>query len=225
LIRQWDLIPIETLGQRIHVIGCGAIGSFTALGLAKMGFTNMVVWDFDEVSIENMSNQWFRHKDIGRPKNEALRDLIEDFTGERIEIAGEFTGQKLDGYVVTAVDNMRIRKLVYESNRNNPIKIIDPRMSSEYATLHVFDGGEPGYAKTLFDDANGVQERCTAKSTMYTAMMISGLVCKTVKDLVNQVSHPRIVDWNILENSFVCYTKQVNNSVDQGGQVGSESVG
>ena len=59
LIRQFDLIPEDVLGEPITIIGVGAIGSWTTLALAKMGFQNLTVFDDDKVSIENMNSQFY----------------------------------------------------------------------------------------------------------------------------------------------------------------------
>lgn len=214
LIRQSAIIPSDVLGQKINVIGAGAVGSFTALGLAKMGFLNLTVWDFDTVSVENMSNQWYRFEDIGVKKTEALKNLIKSFTGEEISTAGRYIGQKLEGVIITALDNMATRSLVYENNKDK--FIIDPRMSSEYATLFTHKPDRSTYELTLFPDEKGIQEPCTAKSTMYTALMLSGFVCKTLKDYLCSTSHPKYVDWNIKENKFDCFERS-DDEKDSGG--------
>ena len=43
----------------IHIIGCGATGSWVALMLAKMGISNITCWDFDKVEEHNLPNQFF----------------------------------------------------------------------------------------------------------------------------------------------------------------------
>lgn len=66
---------------------------------------------------------------------------------------------------------------------------------------------QQSYEKALYDDADAVPERCTAKSTMYTVGMISGLVAKTVKDLVTGAPYARTAQWAILENEFKAWAK------------------
>lgn len=226
LTRQLDLIPIETLDTEITIIGAGAIGSFACLSLSKMGFTNLRVYDFDEVSVENMSCQWFRKKDIGKPKVQALAELIEDFTDTKIIQCNEkYIGQIHKGIVICAVDNMETRKLIWESHTKlgfATTHVIDPRMSAEYAVQYVMRPQNSkdceSYPKTLFSDSDGVQERCTAKSTMYTAQMISGLVAKAVKDIVNKKPYPRISNWNIAEDSFQSWRSEHGTNHEQAAQ-------
>jgi hypothetical protein len=84
--------------------------------------------------------------------------------------------------------------------------VIDPRMSAETALMYTMnpmnDRDDESYRNTLYTDANAVQERCTAKSTMYTVLSISGLVAKTVKDIVTGSPYPRVTMWSIKDNQY-----------------------
>lgn len=215
LIRQSDIISADLLTQEITLIGAGAIGSFVALALVKMGFTKLHVYDFDEVSEVNMSCQWFRIKDIGKPKVEALRELIHDFTGVNIDISNERYdgGQPLKGIVISAVDSMEVRKLIWNHALKSPVVqwFIDPRMAAEYALSFVMDPRDEkdikAYETTLYTDADAVEERCTAKATMYTATMVAGYVAKHVKDLVTGQPYARTTQWNIATNILQNWNK------------------
>ncbi len=214
LTRQLDLIPLATLGQSITVIGCGAIGSFTVLSLAKMGFENITVYDFDEVSIENMNCQFYRFSDIGKPKAFALQSLVKDFTNADITAKNErYEAQPLQGIVITAVDSMKARKIVWERLKKSfgVQYLIDPRMSAEYALQYVINPHNEAdritYEKVLYTDENSVQERCTAKATMYTATMISGYVAKAVKDVVTKGNYARVSHWDIGMNYLLAWGK------------------
>lgn len=218
LTRQLDIIPLETLGQQVTIIGCGAIGSFLGLQLAKMGLTRITAYDHDEVSIENMSNQFFRFKDIGTNKAVALDSLVRDFTGvnigyQPIKFEPSFASS-LTGIVVVAVDSMDARRMIYESikARGFAVKyIIDPRMSAEFYTqytINPFDEKDQAtYAKVLQSDDESVAERCTAKSTVYTASLAAGMVTKTIKNIMLKQEYPRIINWDISksENAVVMY--------------------
>ncbi len=215
LTRQMDLIPMEKLNQPIVVIGCGAIGSFTVLALTKMGFENITVYDFDEVSVENMNCQWYRFGDIGQPKALALQSLVEDFTKIRIKAHNEaFEDQALRGIVISAVDSMKVRKVIWDASKDNHFVrwFIDPRMAAEYAVTTVMDpndsADQASYEKTLFSDEKGVHEPCTAKSTIYTATMIAGYVAKHVKDLVTGKQYARVTHWDIAKNQLLNWPKK-----------------
>lgn len=208
LIRQKEIIPSGILDTPITVIGAGAIGSFAVLALAKMGFNRLHVWDFDEVSDANMNCQWFRIGDIGKPKVIALQELIRDFTGMLIEISDErFSEQSpVEGIVISSVDSMRVRREIWAAVKNNPEVryLIDPRMAAEYALSFVMNPSDAkdikAYETTLYSDANAVEERCTAKATMYTATMLAGYVAKHVKDILTGTPYARTTHWNIGTN-------------------------
>jgi len=53
-----------------------------------------------------------------------------------------------------------------------------------------------------------MHDRCTAKATMYTACMLSGLVAKSVKDIVTDGPYPRNAMWSIKDNDLIIYTKK-----------------
>ena len=210
LTRQLDLIPLEVLGERINIIGAGAIGSFTALALAKMGFQNLHVWDDDKIEVENMSCQWFRLGDIGKSKAVALQEIVKDFSNTLITVNDKkYGGGQLPGIVISAVDSMKARMLIWEQHRKvspNTKAVIDPRMGAETALMYVMnpmsEKDQVSYEASLYTDDEALAERCTAKATMYTAMMLSGYACKTVKDIVTGGNYARSTMWSIRHDDF-----------------------
>lgn len=201
LVRQSDLIPVDVLSKKITIIGAGAVGSWTALALAKMGFLNLEVWDDDVVSVENMNNQMYPITSIDEPKVQALGDMINMFTGHKIvTIKGRYEGEKIIGdIVISAVDNMKVRKSIWDNSQAT--WFIDPRMGAESALLYVMNRHDPAdkvtYPKTLHSDEEGVHEPCTAKSTIYCANFLSGLVARSVKQVATASPHTRIMQANL----------------------------
>jgi hypothetical protein len=215
LTRQLDLIPMEVLGEPITIIGAGAIGSWTCLALAKMGFGNLTVWDFDKVDAVNLNSQFYRTKDVGYYKCGALEELVHDYTGVRIGRQGRYDFGAFPGIVISAVDSMEVRKRIWDNHKDRSPGtrlIIDPRMGAETALLYAMNpmdrGDQASYEKTLYSDSEAVQERCTAKATIYTANMLSGLVCKTVKDVLTRPDYLRVAEWNIGQNAFQGFARK-----------------
>lgn len=199
LTRQMDLIPLYVLDQKINIIGSGAIGSFTALSLAKMGFTNLTVFDDDTIGVENLNCQFFRHSDVGKSKVNALKELIFDFTGKTIEVVNDrWNGAVLGGVIISAVDSMEVRRQLFDAHYKkgyNTSLIIDSRMGAQTSMLYTYNPlsiveGE-SYEKTLYSDSEAVQEPCTSKATIYCSLGLSSYVCAVVKEFVVNDKRPK----------------------------------
>lgn len=214
LTRQLDILPLEALGEPITIIGAGAVGSWTTLALAKMGFSNLTVWDFDQVDIVNLNSQLYRRKDIGTPKVLALKSIVEDFTDIPIKtVACPYEVGIFPGIVIAAVDSMAVRKRIWRNHREvSPFTraIIDPRMGAEIALCYVsFPMGGASitrYEKTLHSDAEGVQEPCTRKATAYCALGMAALVATQVKNLVTKADAPWSIQWAIPQGDMITYS-------------------
>jgi hypothetical protein len=218
--RQLDLVPPSILDEPVTIIGAGAIGSWVALGLAKSGFKHIAVFDHDEVDVVNMSSQFYGIDDIGTLKVEALADRIEEMTGTIITaIPEKWTGMKMRGTVIMAADSMEVRKQIFEAHRGNLATnwLIDARMGAEIALLYAFNPNDPtsaeNYEKSLYSDAEAVQERCTAKSTTYCAIVLSGLIIKAVRDALMPGKLIRNLTLNLRENDWICFSNDLRPQV------------
>lgn len=210
LMRQMDLLPLEKLGEPITIIGAGAIGSWLTLALTKMGFGNITVYDADNVDMENMCVSLYRPVDVGQKKVHALQNLIQQFTGMVIRgIPSHYSSGVFPGIVVSAVDSMAVRKLIWDNHVAKAIntrRIIDPRMGAETALLYVMspfdEKDKTTYEKLLYSDDAAVHEPCTRKATAYCALPLAGLVAAQVKSLVTDSPYSRITQWNIPAGGF-----------------------
>jgi saccharopine dehydrogenase-like NADP-dependent oxidoreductase len=211
LTRQSDLIPEDVLNTRIIVVGAGAIGSFTVLTLAKMGFNNITVWDDDIIDPENMNCQFYKLSDIGSKKVDALREQVIEFTGITINTKDERVTRdtRISGdIIISAVDSMVAREIILGAFAGH--HLLDARMGAEYIAQYYVDmlnsSSVETYRASLYSDEEAVQERCTAKSTMYTVGNIAGLLGKAVKDIVTEGKPISSLDWNVKDNSAVWFT-------------------
>lgn len=220
LTRHLDIIdPKVAASKQIHVIGAGAIGSFTVLSLAKMGFSNITVYDTDVVDPENMNCQFYPIEAIESRKLDALKTLISSYTGVNINTIplrvgkddADYSDIITGDFLVVAVDNMKAREYVYR-NAWATEYLIDPRMAAEYCTMEVVRQGSDrtSYEGTLFSDSDAVQERCTAKSTVYTSTMIAGQVVKAIKDITMNNNYMRTLEWDIANNRLLAWDSEGN---------------
>lgn len=124
LAKCYDFFQPEMCKERLHIIGCGAIGSTVAENLARFGLTKLTLYDFDNVEPHNIANQMFTHEDIGKKKIEAVADYLVKINPEIAEdiklVDKGYVGQRLSGYVFLCVDNIDLRRQIAESCKDNP---------------------------------------------------------------------------------------------------------
>ena len=199
--RQLDIVPLDRLQKaKVTVIGVGAVGSFTTFTLAKMGVGKITVYDDDTVTEHNLPNQLFRIQDIGKKKATALAEIVEVFHGVQIDACPvKYSGQKLSGIVIVAVDFMDARIAIWKRMKYNPnIELfIDSRMGTEVGKVISICPSDPSgvafYEGTLHTSKEALQARCTEKTIIYTVLGISAAICgKVKKHLAGQTIHKSI---------------------------------
>jgi molybdopterin/thiamine biosynthesis adenylyltransferase len=185
--RQLDVLDQPRLARTpITVIGAGAVGSFTTLALAKCGAERILVYDDDVIEAHNLPNQWYRLRDVGRKKVEALRELVLDMTGVLIEVVPErFTGQGATEITLCCVDSMDIRIELWRQLHPRPALYIDARMGAEVGKVHCVGPFSSWYEDTLYPSSEAHRAACTAKATMYCA---SGLAAFITSQVANYAS-------------------------------------
>lgn len=123
LSKSYEFFQPEKDKSRIHIVGCGSVGSTVAENLARCGLTKFTLWDFDRVEDHNIANQMFTQSDVGKPKVEALRDILIEINPEikdAINLKPEgWNGQMMSGYIFLAVDSIEIRKQIVEKHFDN----------------------------------------------------------------------------------------------------------
>lgn len=124
LSKSYEFFQPERYNDRIHIVGCGSVGSTLAENLARCGMTKFTLWDFDRVEAHNIVNQMFTEQDVGRPKVEALRDILVNINPEiadKIELKPDgWNGKLMSGYVFLAVDSIDLRREIVEKHMNSP---------------------------------------------------------------------------------------------------------
>jgi molybdopterin/thiamine biosynthesis adenylyltransferase len=186
ITRHVEVFSPDAFGhRRIDVIGAGASGSRIVLELAKLGIETIHVWDFDVVEAHNIANQIYSQADIGRPKVEALSDIVKAHTGLDITIHNERVdgSQKLGEVVFLLTDTMASRKEIWQKALRMKITtklMIETRMGVEQGRVYVVNPIKPaqvkGWEETLYDD--DVAETSACGSTISvgpTAAYITGL--------------------------------------------------
>ncbi len=185
--RQLDVLDVPRLARTpITVIGAGAVGSFTVLALAKCGAECITVYDDDTVESHNLPNQWYRLTDLGRPKVEALRELVREMTGVEITVhVARFTNQPASEVTICAVDSMDVRIQLWRALHPRPAMWIDARMGAEVGKVMCVGAFGSWYEETLHPSSEAYRAPCTARATMYCA---SGLAAFIAGQVANYAS-------------------------------------
>jgi len=186
--RQLDLCPPDKLTFPITVIGAGAIGSAAVVTLAKMGCSNITVYDADDLADHNIPNQMCLPEYVGFPKVDALAHLVEMLTGTQIKpVSSNYRGQRLEGVVVSAVDSMTARQMIWKSVKlkKSIMLSIDARMGAEILRLYTLrpvdlDACE-FFESNLYDSDEAEQLPCSARSIIYCPSVAGALIASQVK--------------------------------------------
>ncbi|MDO8584875.1 MAG: ThiF family adenylyltransferase [bacterium] len=120
--------------RSVTIIGAGAVGGYVAVTLAKMGVTKLTVIDDDYVESHNIPMSVYRPCDLGRPKVEALRDIVLEASGVVIDARRQFyENEPLRDAVVCCVDTMEARQAVWRNVKMQPRVdiLIDTRTAEE----------------------------------------------------------------------------------------------
>lgn len=124
LSKSYDFFQPEKDNARIHIVGCGSVGSTLAENLARSGVTKMTLWDFDTVEPHNIVNQMYRQQDVGKSKVDALKDILIDINpeiNEDVELKPKgWEGKLMSGYIFLCVDNIELRRSIVEKHMDSP---------------------------------------------------------------------------------------------------------
>jgi hypothetical protein len=198
-VRQQDVVNMSHLTSLgVTIIGLGAIGSTCAVWLGKMGCVGLTCYDPDVIQDFYWSNQMYRDSDTGSLKASAPVDVMEQFGGHTPNaIAQRYVDQNLSEVVISAVDSMESRKIIWKSVREqSQVRLfLDARMGLEtlivYAMRPQIREDRVTYSQSLVSDDQTLQEPCTARTVCYTPLMAAAVLCNLVKRFVNDEEMPR----------------------------------
>lgn len=199
--------------ERIHIIGCGSVGSTIAENLARFGLTKMTLWDFDVVEEKNVVNQMFFHDDVGKPKVEALKDLIlrinpDAESGIKLEPNG-WNGEALSGWVFLAVDSIDVRRQIVEMHQGVPfIKgMFDFRTRLTDAQHYAADWEDRMAVKGFLNSMDFTEEEADESTPVSacgevlgvatTVRMIVALGVSNFIDMVKGGTYKKVMDANV----------------------------
>jgi len=178
-----------------HIIGSGAVGSFTTVTLAKMGAENITIYDFDKVENHNRSNQYFGINDLGMYKVDAVaRKILVEEEIIVTPISKKYIRQTFPkdvvNVIISAVDSMPARISIWKGIKKQWNKVelyIDSRMAGKFYELYSvrYPSDFKFYEDSLVDPKDALQEKCTERAILYTILPIAGRILRNVANYIN----------------------------------------
>lgn len=185
-----------TVKHDINIIGVGATGSFVAMSFARLGVPVINIFDFDDVEIHNIPNQYYDTGDLGKLKAEALADKLRLINPDiTVNVSKEAVTpediSKMSGYVFLLVDSMKVRKELWEAAKTNAniINVWESRLGSDQArvySLPIEEGKDYSkYEQDFYDDDNAEMSACgTSITVLPIVLQTSALMIVQFIDLV-----------------------------------------
>jgi len=184
--RQLKEFNPEDFKLPVHVIGCGATGSWVAMILAKLGVKDIHIWDFDIVEEHNIPNQLFAMSDIGKLKTDAcMENMLRCSALEKVTVHYERADKDsmLSGIVFLLTDTMKSRDEIFRKCLKNNLAVplfIETRTCLEGGRVYALNPSNKSqcteYAKTLYTDEESAVSECgTSQSMAPTSALISSL--------------------------------------------------
>ena len=185
LIKMEGFFHPDMVEGKVHIIGCGAVGSTIAEMLARCGITDFVLYDHDIVEPHNIVNQKFRDKDVGKKKVDALAEILTEINpliAERVKLVPDkYVDQPLSGYVFLCVDSIAVRKAIAQQHQYNTMirMMSDVRISLTDAQHYMANWRNAQSVKIMLASMNFTDEEANAE-TPRTACNTMLSVCTTV---------------------------------------------
>ncbi len=184
----------------VTVVGLGGLGSWTALALAKCGFSIGAAYDSDVVEDKNVYNQAYGPGEVGQAKAYGLAQLIYDRTGT--QHAGGWkkrfhwgavksTTNFATSIVVAAVDSLASRQAILAACIASPAVQVLLDLRAGGGTIKVlacnprFEESVKEYQETL-TEAPEAMAVCLEAFDAHVGMIAAGLAVRTLQQLLTK---------------------------------------
>ena len=215
-LRQTDIINMQSLTElSVLIVGTGAIGSFTALALSKMGVREFILFDGDVIDIHNLSAQFFPNTTLNQNKAIATAEQLKSYAANTnltvFPIPQHFTeNDKINTDIVIATtDTIESRKTVFENATKSRVTklYIDARMDRERLEVHTVNMKNRKEKEECYSNfLEGVKTKtgsCTARTIIYNVLLASSLIADSIKRYVNNQPIPKLTCYSFDSHQIV----------------------
>ena len=214
--RSKDIFDPEKQKYKIHILGCGALGSWISLCLAKMGCADITLYDFDFVEELNIGSQLYKISDVDKPKTISLAQTIKEFSGTDIKAKNAkvtkdtFLNVSMNDIWILTFDDLENRKIFFDLIKDWNTTVIDVRQGGEEYNIQTVKTVNPDEVKKWSESFNIIETKlpCNAKTIVYVNMSVSSEVCNIIKKLNNGEKYPKklirhMKSYDIIHNQSV----------------------
>jgi molybdopterin/thiamine biosynthesis adenylyltransferase len=166
--------------DELAIFGLGGIGSVATMMASIMGFRKLVLWDKDNFEVHNQSTSSYPEEFLNLPKSVCASNLAEMYSSYiEIDAHNAFwdNTQEVSDCCLSAVDDMQIRKELYEAWVKRPTRkcFIDLRMGAMSCEIITVTQNNDFFMETWKPGDQISDELCTARHTVFTAFNTASL--------------------------------------------------
>lgn len=199
---------VNNMGEFVyHILGCGAIGSSTAIQLVRMGAEEVILYDFDKVEDANVGVSQYTTDDVGKYKTDALKHHLKSINPDInvMPINGQFkkwNASDRNDIVILGFDSMSSRmdavtRISHAGKANMPYVLIDGRMGAEHYQQYTFlKPSLNQYVQTWYTDESGDPEPCNAKATSYCSNMSGSFIVNSIRKIITHQPFDKELSFN-----------------------------
>ena len=182
----------------VMIFGQGGIGSHLAFFLARTG-ADLILVDFDTVDESNLAGQLYGKEDVGKPKVNAMVNVITRLCGETKVTAMNVQATEDENtqwyallnradVVCVTFDSIAARSLVFSKwlkNKKETSLFVDGRMGAQQGQVFAVPSNSSekvfaDYTDTFFNDNEIPELPCTAKATTHCGSLTASLMTSTI---------------------------------------------
>ncbi|MFA6022660.1 MAG: ThiF family adenylyltransferase [Candidatus Pacearchaeota archaeon] len=211
----------KTLEKKILQIGAGAIGTFSAIGLALLG-ADLNIVDFDSIEESNLNRQFLFYDSVGLNKAEVLEKRLKKFSKNinsfNGKIDSQFNPSGFD-YIFSCVDNDEARYYMNKASKKYNVPLINGGSSLTAGIAMPYYPNKTACldCQTGFKLSEGLEKQkekrqagdCFNPSLIISNQITAGLMLNSLSKSINRnyeksnyISGGGIFDQKVDENCF-----------------------